>query len=315
MPRHDRRENIRMRNPVFYVCIIFLALLAVPIHSALQRASAPPPVPAKPERIVSLAPSVTETLYALGLGPKVAGVTQFCTYPPEVAAKPRVAGFSEIAFEALVRVRPDLAALPVDKIDNKIRLERLGIPVLTLDTRSLAGLMTSIKTLGEATGSAAKAEAILREFQEGLRAARERASGKDRPRVLFAVMHTYQGLGYLSEIHVVGQDGFYNEMIEAAGGVNAYQGNLAFPRLSRESILFLNPDVIVDVIPVSENRDAARRDWESMESVTAIRNNRLHLLTDNADTVPGPRSLRTLQKLSLAFHPAPSRAAQEAPDD
>lgn len=292
-----------MRNFALYVCILLFLLLTVFAHRALSRASSPPAMSGEPKRIVSLAPSVTETLYALGFGPNVVGVTQFCAYPPDVATKPRVAGFSDINFEAVVRACPDLAALPIDRSISQKQLEGLGVPVLLLDTRSLLGLLRSIENLGVTTGHDKEADAIVHKFHVGIRTARDRAVGKPRPRVLFSVMHSYEGLGYITEINAIGRDGFYNELIEAAGGENAYLGNLAFPRLSRESIIFLNPDVIIDVIPAGENLEAVRRDWESLKSVNAIRNKRLHLLTDSADTVPGPRSVQTLAKLSLAFHP------------
>ena len=299
-----------MRRSFFYTILFFCFVLTIPAHKALERLSTPLATPAVPHRIVSLAPSVTETLYALGLGPNVVGVTQFCTYPPDVATKPRVAGFSDINLEAVVRVRPDIVALPVDKVESKERLERLGFPVLTLDTRSLSGLMRSIEALGQKMGHEKEATAILRDFQRGLEEARERAAGKQRPRVLFSVMHSYEGLGYITELNIVGQDGFYNELIEAAGGINAYRGELAFPRLSREAVIFLNPDVIIDVIPRGENLEAVRQDWRSLSSVAAIRNNRLFLLPDSTDTVPGPRSVQTLEKLVNAFHPQNSDAPE-----
>lgn len=292
-----------MRNTVFAALLLLLLLLTLPARQALVRAGSPPPPPAVPQRIVSLAPSVTETLYALGLGPSVVGVTQFCAWPPDAAGKPRVAGFSDINLEAVVRARPDLAVLPVDKTANKEQLERLGIPVLTLDTRSLPGLLRAIGELGAATGRRAEAEILAAQFRKALQAAREKATGQARPRVLFSIMHTYQGLGAITEINAIGRDGFYNELIEAAGGDNAYTGGLAFPRLSRESILFLNPDVIIDVVPAVDDLEAVRRDWESLANVSAIRNHRLVLLTDHGDTIPGPRSIQTLAKLSAAFHP------------
>jgi iron complex transport system substrate-binding protein len=300
-----------MRNLFFYGFLCLLLALTVTLHRKLERLSGPAAIPADPRRIVSLAPSVTETFYALGLGARVVGVTQFCAWPPDVAAKPRVAGFSDVNFEAVLRLRPDLVALPDDKLANKTQLERMGLPVLALDTRTLSGLMESIRVVGAATGRGREADAVLDNFRSSIRAAKERAEGKARPRVLFSIMHSYQGTGYITEINAVGRDGFYNELIEIAGGVNVYRGNLPFPRLSRESVIFLNPDVIIDVIFAEENLDAVRRDWESLATVGAIRNGRLHLLTDGADTVSGPRSYQTLLRLSRAFHP-PAADARSA---
>jgi len=209
----------------------------------------------------------------------------------------------DIHVEAVVRARPDLAVLPTDKTGNRGHLESLGIPVLTLDTRTLPGLMRDIEALGKATGRSAEAEAILERFRMALAEATARSHGKRKPRVLFSVMHAYEGLGYITQINAVGRDGFYNQLIEAAGGENVYTGSLPFPRLSREAVIFLNPDVIIDVIPTHEDLEAVRRDWETLRNVNAIRNNRLYFLTDVADTVPGPRSPGTLEKLIRAFHP------------
>lgn len=302
-----------MRKSLVLITTLLVLLSAGLARRELLRLSTPPSLPAAPQRIISLAPSVTETLYALGLGPKVVGVTQFCTYPPEVRAKARVAGFSSVNLEAVVRARPDLVVLPTDKTVSKKLIEGLGIPVLPLDTRSLPGLLQAIERLGAATGRREEAGLVTARFQLALQTARARAAGRTRPRVLFSVMHSYQGLGYITEINAVGQDGFYNELIEAAGGENAYSGMLAFPRLSRESIVFLDPDVIIDVIPANEDLAAVRRDWQSLDKVAAIRTGRLFLLTDAADTVPGPRSIHTLRKLSQAFHPDPPVPSPEHP--
>ncbi len=299
-----------MKNSFIIPLFGALLLFAVWGHGRLTELSSPPAPPANPQRIVSLAPSVTETLFALGLGTRVVGVTDFCAYPPEVANIPKVAGFSSVNFEAVLRARPDLVALPVDKLGSRMRLEQLGLPVLMLDTRSLSGFLAAVRALGEATGRGARAEALLQDLNAALDAARLRAKGRPKPRVLFSVMHSYEGLGYISEINVIGRDGFYNELIEAAGGINAYQGDLPFPLLSREAIIFLDPDVIIDVVPPSEDLAAIRRDWESLSGVRAIRQKRLHLFTGGADTIPGPRFPLTLAKLSLAFYPTAPEGGQ-----
>ncbi|MDR3074215.1 MAG: helical backbone metal receptor [Deltaproteobacteria bacterium] len=294
-----------MKNWPFILTLGILFLFTLWGHRTLSGMSSPSALPAIPRSIVSLAPSVTETLYALGLGERIVGVTQFCAYPPEVKSKPRVAGFGDINYEAVLRLRPDIVALPLDMAGNRRNLENLGLRVLSLDTRSMTGLMDAITALGKATGHEAEAASTLSVIQANLASVRARAAGRPRPTVIFSVMHAYQGLGQITEIDAIGDDGFYSEMIKAAGGRNAYQGSLSFPRLSREALAFLNPDVIIDVIPAGENQDAVRRAWQSLSSISAIKNNRLHLLTDEADTVPGPRFYQTLNKLSLAFHPEP----------
>lgn len=291
-------------RPFILAALFCLGLLgAAEAHRRLAEATAPPPIPADPRRIVSLAPSITETLYAIGLGDRVVGVTKYCLFPPEAREKPVVAGFSDVNYEAVLRRRPDLVVMPVDKVRNRENLERLGLSVLPLDTRSLYGLLEAIDSLGRATGRRAEAGAVIDRINGAIEEARAAAEGRPRPRVLFSIMHSYQGLGYITEINAVGRDGFFSDLLEIAGGENVYRGSLSFPRLSREAIIFLNPEVIIDVIPYTEDLEAVRRDWQSLTSVEAIRNNRLVFLTDEADTVPGPRVDGTLRKISRALHP------------
>lgn len=289
---------------VFLLILFGLGLmLAVEAHRTLADLTRPSAAPADPRRIVSLAPSVTETLFAIGMGDRVVGVTQYCNYPPEAKERPVVSGFSDVNLEAVLRQRPDLVALPLDKIRNQTNLERMGLTVLPLDTRSLTGLRRTIEELGRSTGRQRQAEEVVARLDGAISRAEERAKGQPRPRVLFSIMHSYQGLGYITEINAVGQDGFFSELIDIAGGENVYQGALSFPRLSREAIIFLNPDIIIDVIPGVLDIDEVRRDWLSLTSVEAIKNNRLLLLTDQRDTVPGPRIYQTLEIISQAFHP------------
>ncbi len=293
----------------FILILGILFLAAAGAHPALDRLSRPPAPPSRPQRIVSLSPGITETLYALGLGPFVVGVTSFCGYPPEAALLPKVAGFSEVNFEGVLRVRPDLVALPEDHMRDKQFLQRMGLPVLTLDTLSLSGLLRTITVLGRSTGRAEAANALTAKLAKAMADAKAVAEGRPKPRALLAVMRADQGSGGIAEIHVVGKDGFYNELIAAAGGRNAYAGDLAFPRLSREAMLFLDPEVIVEVLPPGVDPEAAKRDWQSLSSVSAVKTGRIFLLTDQAHTVPGPRFVLTLALLSKAFHPetAPAR--------
>jgi iron complex transport system substrate-binding protein len=281
-----------------------LLLLAFPAHIALERPPGPATSPGAARRIVSLAPGITETLYALNLGPRIVGATRYCLYPPEAALKPRVAGFSDVNLEAVLRVRPDLVLLPEDKRDNLSRLQTLGLPGFPLDISSPSALAASVERIGGITGREAEADALLAEFRKGLEEAAARAAGGTPPRVLFSVMRDIRG-GGLSEVVAVGRGSFYSELVTLAGGDNVCAGYAAFPRISREALIFLDPEVIIDALQSGGDTEQARRDWESLSSVRAVRNGRVFFLTDPGDTIPGPRFIRTLDKLSRAFHPDP----------
>jgi iron complex transport system substrate-binding protein len=248
---------------------------------------------------------VTETAFAVGLGPAVKGVTKFCRYPPEVESIPKVAGFSDVNVEAILRLRPDLVILPVDKTATAAELSMLGLTVMPLDTRNLEGLMEAMVELGAATGRAREAGEAVSRIREAAGYAQAKARGKPRPRVLFSVMHSYAGLGYISEITAAGQDGFFSNLIEMCGGVNAYQGSLPFPSLSREAIFKINPEVIIDLLRGEEEAAEAMRGWRELANVSAVRNGRVYLFTDDSDTVPGPRAWKTIRKVADAIQPGP----------
>ncbi|MDR1545913.1 MAG: helical backbone metal receptor [Deltaproteobacteria bacterium] len=305
----------RLQNVVLTIIFIVGLAGAVMGRQTLSAMTAPPPIPDNPRRIVSLAPSITETLFALGLGGRVIGVTEYCRHPPEVQALPRVAGFSDVNFEAVLRSRPDLTVLPVDKLANARELERLGLTVLPLDVRSLTGYLQAVGELGEVMSRQAEAAAIIGRLEAAVEAARNRAGGRRRPRTLFSVMHSYQGFGYITEITAVGQDGFFSQLLDFAGGENVYQGPLSFPSLTREAILTLNPEVVVDLVRNEEEARQALEDWRGLGGLAAVKAGRLHMFADEADTVPGPRIGQTLAKLSLVCHPETPALAPGGPDD
>ena len=292
-----------MTRPGFLLTLGILFLAALGARHALERVSLSPAPPASPQRIVSLSPGITETLHALGLGSAVVGVTRWCALPPEAASLPKVAGFGDINYEAVLRVRPDLVVLPADRAREKLLLERLGLPVLAPDTLSLSGVLHGITLLGRSTGREAEAETLKTALEKRLTAARAAAGDGPRPKALFAVMRADQGAGRITELHAVGRDGFYSELIDAAGGQNAYAGPLPFPRLSRDALLVLDPEVIIEVIPEGMNAEEARRDWQALTSIRAVKNGRVFIWTEQAHTVPGPRFADTLALLRQAFHP------------
>jgi iron complex transport system substrate-binding protein len=305
-----------MRLQALAWSVAFLAGLGLAVwgHQTLRAATTPRPIPPHPESIVTLAPSVTETVFAVGLGPSVTGVTSYCRYPPEVETLPKVAGFSDVNVEAILRLRPDLVILPVDKTATAAELSRLGLTVMPLDTRNLEGLMHAMTELGAATGRGREAELALDRIRSAIAYAREKARGKPKPRVLFSVMHSYAGVGYISEITAAGNDGFFSNLIEICGGVNAYEGRLPFPTLSREAIFQLNPDVVIDLLQNEADAPDAMKGWLQLGNISAVRRARVYIFTEESDTVPGPRAWKTIRKVSDAIQPDPPLPRGETED-
>lgn len=285
---------------------IILAVIvfgAVSLHALFSTEQTVPALPARPQRLISLSPSITQSVYALGLGGLLAGVTQYCIIPEGVEAPPRVGSLSNVNYEAVVRLQPDLVLLPIEMENQRPALEKLDLPTVSVNTRTIPALLESLHRIGTATGYEAKADALIANITATMQAAQAASAGRPRPRVLFSVLRQEQEQGMFTEATVVGKDGFYNDIITAAGGENAYQGRMTFPRLSREAILALDPDVIVDPLVPGEDRDRVLASWRTLSGVSAIRNNRLLLLTQRSSTIPGADFYKTLALLSRTFHP------------
>lgn len=250
---------------------------------------------APPSRIVSTSPSITETLFALGLGSRVVGVSQFCRYPAEVAGLPKVGPFLTPDPERIAALRPDLVIL--HSIANGIdrRLTALDIPFAVVQRGTMDSVMASIRIIGAAAGVTSRAEALVADLVRRLDRLRQSAPPGSRPTVLFIIGRRS---GMLADLVAVGHDAYLDDLIEAAGGRNALDVGIVppYPRISMETVLRLNPDVIIDTVDmgetVAERRDrsmANARLWQAYPSLKAVAAGRLHAATTDAVVVPGPR--------------------------
>lgn len=284
-----------MRTYIFTTLVIFAVLAALWTGN---HHSAPVLYQSGPRRIVSLAPGITETLYALELDDRVAGVTSFCLWPPEAANKPHVGGFRDVNLEAIARTGADLVVLPEDMGHYRRLVENLGIPATTFDVRTFPGFLRDIQKLAEICGKHEKGAEIISAFRDSLKNIGKNAPSRRQPSVLFALMNPEECLRPITELTILGKDGFYDELIKAAGGRNAYIGDIPYPRLSREAILTLDPDVIVAAVPGCANIQTVKNSWDTLEYAKTGGAPKLLLLDDPGDTIPGPRTVSTLRKLA-----------------
>lgn len=312
----------------FFLAITLLFMLACLTRQALEENSAKAGDLAntgsqaktqKAGRIVSLAPNITESLYALGLGERIVGVTSYCNWPPEAASKARIGGFGQVDLESVLRLQPDLVILHHDQVENARVLKDLGLEILLFRFRKIDELLESIAKIGQATGHSVEATEINTSFATAIMAAKHRAeekinAGRARPRVLFIAMRNGDA-DKIDEVTAIGNDGFYSQLIGLAGGENAWKGRLAFPRLSAEAIIRSDPDLIIEVLPSPVVLDKARQAWQSLDTLRAVKNGRIHLLADNAHTIPGPRAIQTLRLLSSLFYPEKTGAGLNDPGD
>ena len=260
-----------------------------------------------PRRIVSLAPSVTETLFALGLGDRVVGVTRFCSYPPEVRAKPRVGGYFDPSYEAIMALRPDLVVILREHEEPRKFLDGLGIRTLTVNHKNVAGILASITAIGIAAGVPESARALDAELRASVSRVQRRTATLARPRVMVSVGRDL-GTGSLKDVFISGSDGFENDLIALAGGVNVATGKtIAYPTVGAETILDLNPDVIIEIAPnlakAGLTPEGVIEEWNAAPQVAAVMNHRVYVLDRDYDGLPGPRFPLALLDFTRAIHP------------
>lgn len=261
-----------------------------------------------PQRIVSTAPSITELLYALGLGDRIVGVDRFSRYPPEALRKPKIGDYANPNLETIASLRPDLVIIPVNPAKLAERLAVLRLKVLEIDQESIAKLYESFRIIGQATGATAQAAKLASTVQGQLEVIRARAAPLKRTRMMFVVGRTPNRLDGLI---VVGQASYLNEIITLAGGENVFRDAVAsYPGVSLEEVLARNPDVILDMGDMADTvgvTDQHKREvtslWERLASVNAVKQHRVHAVASDIYVVPGPRVVDAAKAFFAMLHP------------
>ena len=290
---------------VFFFAVFLLSYAAKTMFDGKPAGKTAAPRPYN--RIISLAPSITQTLFALGLGNRVVGVTRYCLYPREAARREKVGGYFDPNFEAIASLEPDLVvALPEHK-EVKKRLSSLGINVLTVDNTTIKDILDSILAIGTACDVRSKAEEMVRGLKERADASKKLTSDIPRPKVLVSFARGMGSYG-IKNVYIAGRNTFYDELIELAGGTNAYQDErIMFPSVSREGIIALNPDIILDLIPLSEVKGLKAADvlneWADFTEVKAVREGRVYVLGNDYVTLPGPRFILLLEDMKKSISP------------
>lgn len=259
------------------------------------------------KRIVSLAPSITESLFALGLDDSVVGVTRYCRYPAKTKSIGKVGGFLDPSDEAILRLTPDLVVMGPENGERAQRLESLGLRSLVVQQKTIPDILEAMIQIGEAADKQKEAADWVENANSEMEQVRRAVEGLKRPRVLVSMTRVFE-TGDISEVYVAGKNNFYDDLIELAGGVNAYDGSIIkTPAVSAEGIIALNPEIILDLVPdVDEmhiSPDKALAQWQSLSAVSAIRNKRVYVLTGDYTVIPGPRFLNTMHDFVSAIHP------------
>ncbi|MBI2879360.1 MAG: cobalamin-binding protein [Candidatus Rokubacteria bacterium] len=255
-------------------------------------------VPERPGRVVSLAPSLTETVYALGAEAQLVGVTTNCDYPPEAAKKPKVGGMVTPSLEAILTLRPDLvlATTEGNREEHVLELERLGLSVYLVRPTSFATVLESVLRVGELLGREAEARKLVEEMRREVAAVAQATRPRPRPRVLYVL--------WGDPLIVPGRDTIMTDLIRLAGGVSVTgEEALPYPRFSLEEVVARNPEIIVLAQHGLNSVDERLQRWRHLKLLPAVRAGRIYGIDGNLLHRPGPRIVEGLRALARLFHP------------
>jgi iron complex transport system substrate-binding protein len=246
-----------------------------------------------PQRIISLAPSNTEILFALGLGDKVVGVTDYCDYPPEALNKTKVGEYANPDIEKIVALNPDLILAGYgNPIEVVYTLAGLGLTVFGIKTTDLDDLLNDIRRVGEITDKEVEAQALTSEMESRIQAVTNQTQElEQRPRVFYMLWH--------DPLWSAGSGTFINELIEKAGGVNIFGNVTSYPMVSIEDVLARDPEIII----TSELSYDWAKNATELASTNASQTGRIYTLDDNLVQRPGPRLVDGLEWFAYLIHP------------
>jgi iron complex transport system substrate-binding protein len=306
-----KRKADTMHAPERIIPIILVILLGISVPMAAAQVTVTDDmgttvtINGTPQRIISLSPSNTEILYALGLGDRVVGVTEYCNYPPEALDKPKIGGFNTVNIEKVIALRPDLIVAAFGNGEATINnLRSLGYTVVSLDPGTLEDVLGNIRLVGQVTGAGDNATRLAGDLEQRIDAVEERIGAtKDRPKVAHVIWN--------DPIYVSGNGTFQDELIKLAGGENAFRRVEGWNVAGIEDFIRVDPDVLIvnkgtgmggqeDII-VQFFRSEPR-----FSGVSAIRNNRIYPVdTDMVDRA-APRIVDVLEQFAEDIHPVQS---------
>jgi iron complex transport system substrate-binding protein len=266
-----------------------------------------PATPGKAQRIVSLVPAVTEMLFAIGAGSQVVGVSTYDHFPPEVEQLPKVGALIDPDTERIFALRPDLIVVYGSQSDVEARFDKAGIQTFNYrhgGTDAILGVFDTITGLGAATGREAQAREVVVRMTAGIDDLRNRMAGLSRPRTLLIIGRQP---GTLQGVYAAGGNGFLNEMLEIAGGQNVLEDvKRESVQPSSETLLRLAPEVLIElraIAPAGNYPGGDLEVWNTLASIPAVRDRRVHALVGDYVVVAGPRIVQGAEAMARALHP------------
>jgi len=240
-------------------------------------------------RIISTAPSITETLFKLGYGDRIVGVTDDCSFPEKVNEIDRIGRVLNVNIEKILSLKPDVVMVIDANQDLMEKMKSLGINALSFDHSTIDGFMRSLPVIASECGKKPELDEIISQYHKVIK--KPEITGKKR-KVMMVVGREYNSSS-VKDVCLAGNDGFYSEIIEACGLENVYKGDLSYPKIQVEGIISMNPDVIVDIITSKQFSPKDERDqknvWKVLGDVKAVKDDQVFIMNKNYWSIPGPR--------------------------
>jgi iron complex transport system substrate-binding protein len=256
-------------------------------------------LPDDPQRVVSLAPSITEIIFALGQKDRLKGVTTYSDFPDEAAKLPKVGSYVHLDLERIVALKPDMCIAIKDGNPKAVvkQLASLKIPVYAVNPKNLDALMQTILEIGNLLNACDNANTLVQDMRSRIQQVKSQvAQTTCKPGVFFQIG--------ISPIVSAGTNTFANELIEISGGQNLAKGPVTYPRFSQEQVLALCPEVfIISSMSKGEAFDSVKAQWSRWTDLPAVRNHRIYLVDSNLFDRPTPRLVDALELLLKLIHP------------
>ena len=250
-----------------------------------------------PERIISLAPSITEILFALGLGDKVVGVTDRCDYPEEALDKPNVGSYFSTSLEAIIAQNPDIVFSDGhDPVGTQ--LEALGVTMVVLQPQDIAGIYKDIELVGKIIGKEVAAEELVTEMEQRVSAVTERTEGVEPPTVLYVI-----DASDTSKPWTVGAGSFIDTLIALAGGENIVKVSQDYLQINLEEIVACAPEIIIGT---TSHGTISIPDFVNLpvwKEINAVKEGRIYIIQVDLVSKPGPRIVEGLEEIAKIIHP------------
>lgn len=264
---------------------------------------------AETTRVVSLLPNFTETLFAIGAGNMVVGVSDYCKHPPAVTQLPKVGGLINPSLEKIVSLQPTAVVVSASQHELARKLSDLGFRTFALRSDSLRDIYEAIELAGRLTGMTTGAERLRLRIREGLAAVRDSCTSAGKLRVLIVVGRQR---GSLQGLYAAGRGSYLSELVELAGATNVVHDSVPARALSKEELVALNPELILDFsvadggtstfVPSGE-----RKVWNALPVLEAVKRDQLYFFADPHDTIPGPCVVETARVVARVLCAKPDR--------